>query len=97
MLLILCAKKAMHCITPLPIFLILSLKCMRFILELVNTLGNSAGKGPLDCLAIFCHMMVNVVVYFSYGYCLGTVSKFALDVEDPLSTVINNFPKCGIL
>ncbi|KAF8232514.1 cytochrome P450 [Tricholoma matsutake] len=67
------------------------------ILELVNTLRNSASKGPLDCLAIFCHTMVDAVVHFSYGYHLGAVSKFALDVEDPLSTAINDFPKCGIL
>lgn len=67
------------------------------ILELVNTLGNSAGKGPLDCLAIFRHTMVDAVVHFSYGYRLGAVSKFAMDVEDPLSTAINDFPKRGIL
>jgi len=51
----------------------------------------------LDCLAVFRHLMVDAVVSFSYGYRLGAVSKFAMDVEDPLSTAINDFPKRGIL
>jgi hypothetical protein len=51
----------------------------------------------LDCLAAFRHLMVDAVVSFSYGYRLGAVSKFAIDVEDPLSTAINDFPKRGIL
>jgi hypothetical protein len=41
--------------------------------------------------------MVDVVVASSYGYHLGAVSKWAVNVEDPLSTAINDFPKRGIL
>ena len=41
--------------------------------------------------------MVDVLVPSSYGYRLGAVSKWAMDVEDPLSTAINDFPKRGIL
>jgi hypothetical protein len=41
--------------------------------------------------------MVDVVVSSSYGYRLGAVTKWAMDVEDPLSTAINDFPKRGIL
>jgi hypothetical protein len=37
--------------------------------------------------------MVDSVVSISYGYRLGAVSKFAMDVEDPLSAAINDFPK----
>jgi hypothetical protein len=41
--------------------------------------------------------MVDVVVSSSYGYRLGAVRKWAMDVEDPLSTAINDFPKRGII
>jgi hypothetical protein len=41
--------------------------------------------------------MVDAVVSFSFGYHLGAVSKFAMDVGDHLSTAINDFPKRGIL
>lgn len=41
--------------------------------------------------------MVDIVVSSSYGYRLGAVSKWAMDVEDPLSTAIKDFPKRGIL
>jgi len=41
--------------------------------------------------------MVDIVVSSSYGYRLGAVTKWAMDVEDPLSTAINDFPKRGIL
>lgn len=41
--------------------------------------------------------MVDVVASSSYGYRLGAVSKWAMDVEEPLSTAINDFPKRGIL
>ncbi|KAF9463724.1 cytochrome P450 [Collybia nuda] len=66
-------------------------------LELVNTLDSVSGKNPLECLAVFRHLMVDVVVSSSYGYRLGAVSKWAADVEDPLSMAINDFPKRGIL
>jgi hypothetical protein len=32
------------------------------------------------------HLLVNVLVSSSFGYCLRAVSKCAMDVEDPLST-----------
>ncbi|KIJ97258.1 hypothetical protein K443DRAFT_681651 [Laccaria amethystina LaAM-08-1] len=65
--------------------------------ELVNTLENVCGKSPVECLALFRHLMVDVVASSSYGYRLGAVSKWAMDVEEPLSTAINDFPKRGIL
>ncbi|GLB34339.1 putative cytochrome P450 [Lyophyllum shimeji] len=66
-------------------------------LELVNTIEALSRSGPLDCLAFFRHLMVDVVVSSSYGYRVGAVSKWAVDVEDPLSTAINDFPKRGII
>ncbi|KAG5642970.1 hypothetical protein DXG03_001818 [Asterophora parasitica] len=66
-------------------------------LELVKTMEAMSGGGPLECLAVFRHLMVDVVVSSSYGYRLGAVSKWAVDVEDPLSTAINDFPKRGII
>ncbi|KAG5637814.1 hypothetical protein H0H81_003146 [Sphagnurus paluster] len=62
-----------------------------------KTIEAISGSGPLNCLAVFRHLMVDVVVSSSYGYRLGAVSKWALDVEDPLSTAINDFPKRGII
>jgi hypothetical protein len=41
--------------------------------------------------------MVDVIVASSYGYQLGALRKWAMDVEDPLSIAINDFPKRGIL
>lgn len=63
----------------------------------IQILDNLSGKAPLECLTLFRHLMVDVVVQSSYGYRLGALSKWAMDVEDPLSTAINDFPKRGIL
>lgn len=60
-------------------------------------LDNIAGKASTECLTLFRHLMVDIVVSSSYGYRLGAVTKWAMDVEDPLSTAINDFPKRGIL
>ncbi|KXN88975.1 hypothetical protein AN958_06437 [Leucoagaricus sp. SymC.cos] len=65
--------------------------------EVLNVLDSVAGKASTECLTLFRHLMVDVVVSSSYGYRLGAVSKWAMDVEDPLSTAINDFPKRGIL
>ncbi|KAJ3570031.1 hypothetical protein NP233_g4668 [Leucocoprinus birnbaumii] len=65
--------------------------------EVLNVLDNIAGKASTECLTLFRHLMVDVVVSSSYGYRLGAVTKWAMDVEDPLSTAINDFPKRGIL
>lgn len=62
-----------------------------------QALENIAAKTPLDCLALFRQLMVDVIVSTSYGYRLGAVSKWAMNAVDPLSTAINDFPKRGIL
>ena len=58
---------------------------------------NIAGNSSLERLALFRYLMVDVLVSSSYGYRLGAVSKQAMDVEDPLWTAINDFPKRSIL
>ncbi|KAF4619446.1 hypothetical protein D9613_004739 [Agrocybe pediades] len=68
-----------------------------FSFQLINSLENIAGKSAVECLALFRHLMVDVVVSASFGYRLGAVGRWAMDVEDPLSTAINDFPKRGIL
>ncbi|KII94544.1 hypothetical protein PLICRDRAFT_47583 [Plicaturopsis crispa FD-325 SS-3] len=65
--------------------------------ELVHTLNNVAGKGPIDCLTLFRHLMVDVIVSSSYGCRLGAIQKWAMNVEEPLSDAISDFPKRGIL
>ncbi|KAL0950331.1 hypothetical protein HGRIS_010302 [Hohenbuehelia grisea] len=68
-----------------------------FTLELVDTLESMSGKSVLDCLSVFRHLMVDVLVSTSFGIRLGAVGKWAQGVVDPLSTAINDFPKRGIL
>ncbi|KJA17738.1 hypothetical protein HYPSUDRAFT_57557 [Hypholoma sublateritium FD-334 SS-4] len=68
-----------------------------FTFEIINTLENLSGKTPVECMTLFRHLMADIVVSSSFGYRLGAVGKWAMDVEDPLSTAINDFPKRGIL
>jgi hypothetical protein len=56
-----------------------------------------SGKAPVECLALFRHLMVDVVISSCFGYRLGAVNRWAMDIEDPLSTAIKDFPKRGIL
>jgi hypothetical protein len=69
----------------------------RLIVFVAKTLDSFAGKTSLDCLALFRHFMVDVIVTSSHGYRLGALSKWASGVEEPLSTAIGDFPKRGIL
>ena len=62
----------------------------------VQILDHLGGKVN-DALVLFRHLMVDLIVATSFGYRLGALSKWALDVGDPLSTAINDFPKRGIL
>jgi hypothetical protein len=41
--------------------------------------------------------MVDLVISSCFGYRLGASGRWAMDIEDPLSTAINDFPKRGIL
>ncbi|KAK1229348.1 hypothetical protein PQX77_007605 [Marasmius sp. AFHP31] len=66
-------------------------------LELISHLEKMDQKMPLECLALFRNLMVEVIVSTSYGYRLGAVSKWATETEDRLSVAISDFPKRGIL
>ncbi|KAF8887241.1 cytochrome P450 [Gymnopilus junonius] len=68
-----------------------------FTFQLIHSLEKLCGKSPVECLALFRHLMVDVVVSSLFGYRLGAVGRWTMDVEDPLSTAINDFPKRGIL
>ncbi|KAF5321063.1 hypothetical protein D9619_000139 [Psilocybe cf. subviscida] len=68
-----------------------------YTFDLINTLENLGRKTPVECLALFRHLMLDALVSSCFGYRLGAVGKWAMDVEDPLSTAINDFPKRGIL
>ncbi|TFK74517.1 cytochrome P450 [Pluteus cervinus] len=66
-------------------------------LELMNLLEGIGAKNSVECLNLFRHLMVDVVVLSSYGHRLGALTNWAKNTEDTLSTSINNFPIRGIL
>ncbi|KAF8178037.1 cytochrome P450 [Pholiota molesta] len=68
-----------------------------YTFEIINTLEGLSGKTPVECLTLFRHLMADVMASSSFGYRLGAVGKWTMDVEDPLSTAISDFPKRGIL
>lgn len=63
----------------------------------VQILGGLVNGSAVDCLSFFRHFMADVVSASSFGYCVGALSKWAVDGEDPLVTAIGDFPKRGIL
>ncbi|KAF7975601.1 hypothetical protein HWV62_9173 [Athelia sp. TMB] len=64
-----------------------------FTHDLIKTLDNIAGKTPLDCLALFRHFFVDVIVTSNHGHRLGAFKNWASGVEEPLATAIGDFPK----
>ncbi|KAI9513228.1 cytochrome P450 [Russula earlei] len=66
-------------------------------LELVKILGGFANGSAIDCLTLFRYFMVDIVTASSFGYSIGALSRWAIDVEHPLVTAIGDFPKRGIL
>jgi len=64
---------------------------------LLKTLESISGKTAVECLVLFRHLMVDVMVASTFGYRLGALAKWAMGIEVPLSTAINDFPKRGIL
>jgi cytochrome P450 len=67
------------------------------VLEMLEKLDAIAGFQPVECLRLFRHLAVDIVVNSSYGYRPGSINKWASNVEDRLSTAISDFPKRGIL
>lgn len=67
------------------------------VLEMVEKLNGVTESQPVECLRLFRHLAVDIVVNSSYGYRPGSIKKWASNVEDKLSTAISDFPKRGIL
>ncbi|OAX38861.1 cytochrome P450 [Rhizopogon vinicolor AM-OR11-026] len=68
-----------------------------YTLEIISALEHIGGKRSLDCLALFRHYMVDIIIASSHGYRQGALRKWILGVEDPLATAIADFPKRGII
>lgn len=62
-----------------------------------QALEHVGAKYPLDCLALFRHLMVDVIISSSHGYRQGALSKWILGGMDPIATAISDFPKRGIV
>lgn len=67
------------------------------LIRLFQVLEHIAGKHSLDCLALFRHYMVDVIIASSHGYRQGALSKWIAGVEDSMATAIADFPKRGII
>ncbi|KAF8432982.1 cytochrome P450 [Boletus edulis BED1] len=67
------------------------------VVELVNALDHVGGKYPLDCLALFRHFMVDVIISSSHGYRQGALTTWIHGGSDPIATAISDFPKRGIV
>jgi hypothetical protein len=59
----------------------------------MQVLQQNGGKAPIDCLVLFRHLLVDIISAVSFDHHSGALSKYALGIEDPLSTAINDFPK----
>ena len=66
-------------------------------LKMNQALEHVGAKYPLDCLALFRHLMVDVIISSSHGYRQGALSKWILGGMDPIATAISDFPKRGIV
>lgn len=66
-------------------------------MQIVQALEHIGGKHPLDCLALFRHYMVDVIIASSHGSRQGALSKWIVGAEDPVATAIADFPKRGII
>ncbi|KAJ7450853.1 cytochrome P450 [Mycena latifolia] len=65
--------------------------------QMIDTLHGLPAHTPLDTLALFRHLALDIIVSSSYGFRLGAVSKWALEAEEGLTVAIGDFPKRGIL
>lgn len=62
-----------------------------------QALEHIGGKRSLDCLTLFRHYMVDIIIASSHGYRQGALRNWILGVEDPIATAIADFPKRGII
>ncbi|KAI0940296.1 hypothetical protein AcV5_001443 [Taiwanofungus camphoratus] len=68
-----------------------------FTLKLVDTLYHISGKTSVDCLDLFRHLMVDIIAVTVFGSHPGSLDKWALNIQDPLTTAVDDFPKRGVL
>ena len=60
-------------------------------------LGGSSGSGPVDCLDLFRHLMVDIIGTTVFGRFPGSLDNWAKNIQDPLATAVYDFPKRGIM
>ncbi|OCH89992.1 cytochrome P450 [Obba rivulosa] len=68
-----------------------------FTINLAETLDRIAGKTSVDCLDLFRHLMVDIISSTVFGVRQGSLDNWALNIHDPLSSAVYDFPKRGIL
>ncbi|KAJ6535342.1 cytochrome P450 [Mycena vulgaris] len=66
-------------------------------LKLIDSLEAVGGRLPVDCLDLLRNFMVDIVVFSTFGYDLGALQRWTINVPDHLSDAITDFPKMGIL
>lgn len=73
-------------------------RCQHPVSErLLQILDRVAAKTSVDCLDLFRHFMVDIISATLFGCRPGSMDKWALNVHDPLTTAVNDFPKRGII
>ncbi|KAJ6552267.1 cytochrome P450 [Mycena vulgaris] len=65
--------------------------------QMIETLHRLPAQTPLDVLALFRHLALDIIVSSSHGFRLGAVSKWAVEAEEGLAVAIGDFPKRGVL
>ncbi|KAJ7137805.1 cytochrome P450 [Mycena epipterygia] len=72
-------------------------KIYNFTLELVESLESIAGAQSVECLHLLRNFMVDILVFSTFGYTLGAVKKWTINVPDDISVAISDFPKRGMI
>ncbi|GBE80196.1 cytochrome P450 [Sparassis latifolia] len=67
------------------------------VITLIEILDCLAGETSVECLDLFRHLMVDIIGDTVFGCRPGSLEKRAMNIQDPLSTAVNDFPKRGIL
>ncbi|KAJ7481145.1 cytochrome P450 [Mycena galericulata] len=66
-------------------------------LELVQSLQSINGSYPVECLHLLRNFMLDIAVFSTFGYNLGALGRWTINVPDELSVAISDFPKVGIV
>lgn len=68
-----------------------------FALKFTDILEKLSGKTSVDCLDLFRHLMVDVISCTVFGSRSGSLDNWALNIRDPLSIAVYDFPKRGVM